>query len=89
MTRLSLTVTSEGEITAIEVEETDGAITRFTFTKEETDVPIPAEMFHFTPPPGCAGGRRTTAGIEPVINFGALRIPEREWLVTRHGDLAH
>lgn len=52
MTRLSLTVTSEGEITAIEVEETDGAITRFTFTKEETDVPIPAEMFHFTPPPG-------------------------------------
>ncbi len=52
VTRLSLTVTAEGAITAIEVEEPDGAITRFTFTKEQTDAPIPAEIFHFTPPPG-------------------------------------
>jgi outer membrane lipoprotein carrier protein len=52
VTQLSLTVTAEGAITGIEVEETDGAITRFTFKKEETDVTIPAEMFQFTPPPG-------------------------------------
>jgi outer membrane lipoprotein carrier protein len=52
VTRLSLTVTADGAITAIEVEETDGAITRFTFTKEETDVVIPVDIFHFTPPPG-------------------------------------
>lgn len=52
VTRLSLTVTADGTITAIEVEEADGAITRFTFTKEVMDAPIPAEMFRFTPPPG-------------------------------------
>lgn len=52
VTRLSLTVTAAGAITAIEVEEADGAITRFTFTGEQPDVPIPAEAFHFTPPPG-------------------------------------
>lgn len=52
VTRLSLTVTAEGAIAAIEVEETDGAITRFTFTGEETNAAIPAGIFHFTPPPG-------------------------------------
>ena len=48
----SLTVTVEGSITAIEIEETDGAITRFTFTGEQTNAPIPVETFHFTPPAG-------------------------------------
>lgn len=52
VTRLSLTVTADGTITAIEVEEPDGAITRFIFSNEKTDVPIPADAFHFTPPPG-------------------------------------
>ena len=52
VTRLSLTVTAEGAITAMEVEEVDGAITRFTFTGEQPNATIPAEMFHFTPPPG-------------------------------------
>ena len=52
VTRLSLTVTSAGAISAIEVEETDGAVTRFTFTNEQPDTPIPAETFHFTPPQG-------------------------------------
>ncbi len=52
VTRMALTVTVAGAITAIEVEEPDGAITRFTFTGEQPDVPIPAEAFHFTPPPG-------------------------------------
>ena len=52
VSRLTLTVTATGEITGIEIEETDGAITRFTFTGEQPDAPIPAEAFHFTPPPG-------------------------------------
>jgi outer membrane lipoprotein carrier protein len=52
LNRLTLTVTGEGTITGIEVEEADGALTRFTFTAEKTNVPIPAEEFRFTPPPG-------------------------------------
>ena len=52
VTRLALTVTAEGSITAIEVEEADGAITRFTFTGEQPDAVIPAQTFHFTPPAG-------------------------------------
>ena len=50
--RLTLTVTGEGTITGIEVEEADGALTRFTFTGEQPNVQVPAEAFHFTPPPG-------------------------------------
>lgn len=50
--RLALTVTADGTITAIEIEEADGAVTRFTFTGELPNAPIPADAFHFTPPPG-------------------------------------
>ena len=50
--RLTLTVTAEGAITAIEVEEADGALPRFDFTGEQSNVPIPAEDFRFAPPPG-------------------------------------
>jgi outer membrane lipoprotein carrier protein len=50
--RLSLTVTQEGIITAIEVEESDGAITRFTFTGEVSNPELPDSEFHFAPPPG-------------------------------------
>jgi outer membrane lipoprotein carrier protein len=50
--RLTLTVTAEGIITGIEIEETDGALTRFTFTGEVPNKPIPPQTFHFTPPPG-------------------------------------
>ncbi|MGP8271639.1 MAG: LolA family protein [Terracidiphilus sp.] len=50
--RLTLTVTAEGIITGIEIEETDGALTRFTFTGEVDNTPIPPQTFHFTPPPG-------------------------------------
>jgi len=50
--RLTLTVTADGTILAIEIEETDGALTRFTFTGEQPNVAIPAATFHFTPPPG-------------------------------------
>jgi outer membrane lipoprotein carrier protein len=52
VTRLELKVTAAGAISALEVQEVDGAITRFTFTGEQPDVAIPAEMFHFTPPAG-------------------------------------
>ena len=52
VTRLALTVTVAGAINAIEVEEPDGAITRFTFTGEQPNAAIPAETFHFAPPAG-------------------------------------
>jgi len=50
--RLTLTVTSAGAISAIEIEEIDGAITSFTFSGEIPNAPAPAGAFHFTPPPG-------------------------------------
>lgn len=52
VTRLELTVTAAGAIASLEIQEVDGAITRFTFTNEQSDPAIPAEMFHFTPPAG-------------------------------------
>ena len=50
--RVTLTVTSAGAITAIEIEEVDGAITSFTFTGEVPNAPVPPGAFHFTPPGG-------------------------------------
>jgi outer membrane lipoprotein carrier protein len=52
VSRLSLTVTASGVITAIDIEESDGALTHFTFTAEQPDADIPAQDFRFTPPPG-------------------------------------
>lgn len=49
--RFTLTVTTDGTITAIEIEEADGALTRFTFTGEEPNAPVPAGVFRFLPPP--------------------------------------
>jgi outer membrane lipoprotein carrier protein len=50
--RLSLTVTPDGTITGIEIQESDGALTRFTFAGEQPNAAIPAAQFRFTPPPG-------------------------------------
>jgi outer membrane lipoprotein carrier protein len=50
--RLTLTVSADGAIHGIEIEEVDGALTRFSFSSEETNAAIPAQAFHFTPPPG-------------------------------------
>ena len=50
--RLSLTVTAPGAITAIEIEEVDGAITSFTFTGEEPNAAIQPEALRFTAPAG-------------------------------------
>jgi outer membrane lipoprotein carrier protein len=52
VTRVALTVTSDGTINGIEVDEADGAITQFTFTNEQPNAEIPAETFHSTPPAG-------------------------------------
>lgn len=50
--RLALTVTADGTITGIEMQETDGAITRFSFTGQQPNGAIPGDAFHFTPPMG-------------------------------------
>lgn len=50
--RLTLTVNATGAITGIEMEETDGALTRFTFSGEQPNAPVSAGAFHFTPPAG-------------------------------------
>lgn len=52
ITRLSLTVTSAGAITGIEIEEVDGALTRFTFTGEQSNVPVAPDVFRFKAPAG-------------------------------------
>jgi outer membrane lipoprotein carrier protein len=52
VSRLTLTVTADGTITGIEIEETDGALTRFTFTSQQPNAPIAAGAFRFTPPQG-------------------------------------
>jgi outer membrane lipoprotein carrier protein len=50
--QLKLIVTSDGAILSLEVEETDGALTRFTFSGEQPNAPVSAGAFHFTPPAG-------------------------------------
>jgi outer membrane lipoprotein carrier protein len=52
VSRLTLTVAADGTITGIDIEETDGALTRFTFTGEVPNAPVPTDTFHFTPPAG-------------------------------------
>lgn len=49
---LAITVTAEGSIVGIEVEESDGAVTRFAFTGEQPNAPVSEGQFHFTPPAG-------------------------------------
>jgi outer membrane lipoprotein carrier protein len=50
--RLTLTVTADGAINGIEIEEVDGALTRFSFTDEQQNASIPGQAFRFTPPAG-------------------------------------
>ena len=52
--QISLQVTSVGEITAMKLEEVDGAITSFVFTDEHENVPTADSDFFFQPPPGVA-----------------------------------
>ena len=50
--QLSLHVTPAGEITAMKLEEQDGAVTEFDFTDMQENVPTHDADFTFTPPPG-------------------------------------
>jgi outer membrane lipoprotein carrier protein len=50
--RLTLVVSAPGIIQSMKIEETDGAITDFTFTQIEENAPIPSTDFTFTPPAG-------------------------------------
>jgi outer membrane lipoprotein carrier protein len=52
VSRLTLTVTPDGVIHAMTILETDDAVTRFTFTSQQPNAPVPASAFRFTPPPG-------------------------------------
>ena len=50
--QLSLNVTPEGAITAMRLEEIDGAVTEFAFTAMQENAPVKDSDFTFTPPPG-------------------------------------
>lgn len=51
--RVTLTVApGNGAILGLEIDEIDGAITRFTFRSEQANVAVPESSFHFTPPTG-------------------------------------
>jgi len=58
--QLALDVTPTGEITAMKLEELDGATTEFSFTDERENVPTNDADFTFTPPPGVAIVNGTT-----------------------------
>ena len=49
---LGVTVDSDGVIHGLRIEETDGAITTFTFSEIHEDVPANETEFRFVPPPG-------------------------------------
>jgi outer membrane lipoprotein carrier protein len=49
---LTLTVTAAGAIQAMRLEEVDGAVTEFTFTAMQENVPVKDSDFLFTPPAG-------------------------------------
>jgi outer membrane lipoprotein carrier protein len=50
--RFVLDITPDGAITGMEIEEMDGATTRFSFTAQQPNAPLPSETFRFTPPNG-------------------------------------
>jgi outer membrane lipoprotein carrier protein len=49
---LSLRVTASGSITAMRLEELDGAVTEFTFSDGQENVPVKDSDFVFVAPPG-------------------------------------
>jgi outer membrane lipoprotein carrier protein len=52
VSKLSLTVTAAGVITGIDVEEVDGAATKFSFSGEQPNAAIAPKIFQFAPPAG-------------------------------------
>ncbi len=59
---VTLTVTAEGRIDAIQWKEADGAITEFQLTNELPNPPLAADTFRFQPPPGIA----VVKGMAPI-----------------------
>jgi outer membrane lipoprotein carrier protein len=57
-----LTVTADGTIQAIKIEETDGSVTYFSFSGEQPNVPAPDSEFVFRAPPGV----EIVSGLPPV-----------------------
>jgi outer membrane lipoprotein carrier protein len=49
---MALTVDPQGLIHVLRIEETDGAVTTFTFSEMHENVATDAAEFRFTPPPG-------------------------------------
>ena len=49
---VALTINPKGLIQTLQIEETDGARTTFTFTDQHEDVPAPDSAFTFVPPAG-------------------------------------
>lgn len=59
---VTLTVTAEGRIDAIQWKETDGATTDFQLTRELANPPLAADTFSFHPPAGVA----VVTGLAPI-----------------------
>jgi outer membrane lipoprotein carrier protein len=59
---VTLTVTAEGRIDAIQWKETDGAITEFQLANELANPSLAADTFSFRPPPGVA----VVKGLAPI-----------------------
>jgi len=59
---LSLTVAASGAIEAMRIEEIDGAVTEFTFSGIQENVPVRDSDFTFTPPAGVT----VVDGIAPI-----------------------
>ncbi len=60
--QLALTVTASGAIQTMRLEEIDGAITEFTFSAMQENLPVRDSEFAFTPPAGVA----VVDGIAPI-----------------------
>jgi outer membrane lipoprotein carrier protein len=59
---LTLGVTATGAIEQMRLEEVDGAVTEFTFTGMEENVPLKSDDFVFTPPTGVS----VVDGLPPI-----------------------
>jgi len=59
---LTLVITPAGVIQQIRLEEIDGAVTEFTFTGIEENVPVKSSDFVFHPPAGIA----VVNGLPPI-----------------------
>ena len=69
-------MTADGAIAGIEVEETDGALTRFTFTGETANAPVARGDLPLHAARGSAGGGCVAAGVVPCpLWFSRESIP--------------